>query len=497
MILPRIDLKIIGTAGTGKTTRLLQEIKRRHGDQLDNVTYITFNRAAAAEARKRLGIGKRDAWVGTIHSIFTRLLHYYDVSEFVERFRATMRDGGIEQIKLRFFRQIGVEYDPEDREGETLGKRADYIKTRILLSGNPRREIDQLSDSFPQEVEVAQQLIEYLEDNGYVDYDHAVAYVYKERVPFATDAVYVDEAQDLSPLEYSIVARHNGFVAMAGDYLQAIYLFRGARPELFLHTPAKEVIELDTTYRLPQNIWDFAVSSFYSQLGVHIPRVKSAKVGERGEIEVLDNFLVDSAIEHAIREAREGKTVFFLTRTNELARRLRHRFVENFSVLPNVFKDITKYRRAFGFVEAVRALAVRSVFPYMHKYLKAYIEDERLLRLVEHGLYDPLLVFDRQKFLNDLGKGGFSRSVLDALESGTLVPMRNLYVDTMHSVKGAECDSTYILDELPNSVWERLAEREILNSEAMLYGVASTRGRNKLVIVRGSQSFVTYLGVNP
>lgn len=494
MILPKINLKIIGTAGTGKTTRLLQEIQRRHGDQLDDVTYITFNRAAAAEARKRLGISKREAWVGTIHSIFTRLLHYYEISDFVERFRATMRDGGIEQIKVRFFRSIGVEYDPEDREGETLGKRADYIKTRILLSGDPRREMDLLTDSFPQEVEVARQLLEYLEENGYVDYDHAVAYVYKERVPFATSAVYVDEAQDLSPLEYNIIARHHGFVAMAGDYLQAIYLFRGARPELFLNTPAEEIIELDKTYRLPQNIWDFAVDSFYSHLGVRVPHVRSVR-SENGEIQLLDSFVIDVAMEHAIREADTGRTVFFLTRTNEMARKLRYRFVEQFSVLPNVFKDIAKYRRAFGFVEAVKALKVRSVFPYMQKYLGEYI-DKQHIQLVLHGLLDPLLLFDREKFVGDLGGGGFSARVLEALENERLRALRNLYVDTMHSVKGAECDSVYVLDDLPNSVWSRIMDADTLHSEAMLYGVAATRGRQKLVIIRGSQSLLNYLGVS-
>jgi len=93
--------------------------------------------------------------------------------------------------------------------------------------------------------------------------------VYREDLPLPyldgckVEALFVDEAQDLSELEFALVRQwlpdlHT--LVLAGDPDQAIFKFRGACPEDF-HDPttwAGETTELGQSYRLPPAIHAYA-----------------------------------------------------------------------------------------------------------------------------------------------------------------------------------------------------------------------------------------------
>ncbi|NJE79690.1 3'-5' exonuclease, partial [Thermococcus sp. GR4] len=63
-----------------------------------------------------------------------------------------------------------------------------------------------------------------------------------------------------------------------------------------------------------------------------------------------------------------------------------------------------------------------------------------------------------------------------------------LYVDTMHSAKGLEADTVFILNELPKKVYKEAITNEG-ESEAKVLFVALTRARKKLVILNGIRTF--------
>nr|HDN00654.1 ATP-dependent helicase [Deltaproteobacteria bacterium] len=93
--------------------------------------------------------------------------------------------------------------------------------------------------------------------------------------------VLVDEFQDISPVQYSLIksmARKNGNITVIGDPNQAIYGFRGASPE-FMHCfktdfEDVETVVLDTVYRCPQVFLDAATSLIKDRSAVRLKSVK-------------------------------------------------------------------------------------------------------------------------------------------------------------------------------------------------------------------------------
>ena len=86
--------------------------------------------------------------------------------------------------------------------------------------------------------------------------------------------LFVDEAQDLSPIQLRLVGRCKAdHLCVVGDPLQAIYAFRGAMSDAFerIHAywPDAKVLPLQTSYRLPQSV--------LPELQGHNPRLTSAK----------------------------------------------------------------------------------------------------------------------------------------------------------------------------------------------------------------------------
>jgi DNA helicase-2/ATP-dependent DNA helicase PcrA len=74
------------------------------------------------------------------------------------------------------------------------------------------------------------------------------------------DVVFVDEAQDLSPIQwkmYDILKKNSKHVILAGDDDQAIYGWAGADVKRFQDEPAKDII-LPQSYRVPDTIQKIA-----------------------------------------------------------------------------------------------------------------------------------------------------------------------------------------------------------------------------------------------
>ena len=77
--------------------------------------------------------------------------------------------------------------------------------------------------------------------------------------------VLVDEVQDLSKLEWQVIskiAQKTEELFLVGDDDQAIYGWKGSDVRLFQKWPCKKenVTRLETSYRLPGKIYDFALS---------------------------------------------------------------------------------------------------------------------------------------------------------------------------------------------------------------------------------------------
>ena len=71
------------------------------------------------------------------------------------------------------------------------------------------------------------------------------------------DVVFVDEAQDLSPIQWKmvdIIKKNSKYVILAGDDDQAIYGWAGANVKKFQQEISKKDIILPQSYRVPQTV---------------------------------------------------------------------------------------------------------------------------------------------------------------------------------------------------------------------------------------------------
>jgi len=284
-----MKVAIIGRAGTGKTTYLLDKIL-----QLDpkRTIYISYTRKAVWEARerasKKFGLEKDDIqYFRTIHSLCYRLLGYTK--------EMCLKTSEIKE----FFDKKGIKFSPEPEVSEGLenevlklretgedmsdGNRIlgmlDYIQhtslTRIEKMNDRELmiKINGFINGFGKFESVylnsPSVLLGIVRDYqkmklGKVDYtDILLDFLETPSVPEEVEYLVVDEFQDLTPLMYEIVKifeSHTKDQFYAGDDIQTIYTFMGSKPDFLIseYNGTNNKVDLKKSWRMRENVWEFA-----------------------------------------------------------------------------------------------------------------------------------------------------------------------------------------------------------------------------------------------
>lgn len=252
--------KIFGPPGTGKTRQLLTLMERelQSGVSTRRVAYLTFTvearRVATTRALKHFSrLTKRDLpYFRTLHSIA------YDALG-VGR---TDLISSPEQL-LQFTDLTGLtfthghtHYDPA-AAGQYVASPGDHL---LAFDHFRRHNLWSLHDALHawEGDETYWELRHFTEsyaawkaDEYLVDFTDLL-----ERcdVTLPIDVMFVDEAQDLSRLQWRVLwklAANAQRVYLAGDDDQAIFTWAGACPTAFLEQPAQETTVLSQSYRTP------------------------------------------------------------------------------------------------------------------------------------------------------------------------------------------------------------------------------------------------------
>jgi DNA helicase-2/ATP-dependent DNA helicase PcrA len=262
--IPGGPVVVLAGAGSGKTRVLTRRIAWRiiRGEtDPDRVLTLTFTRKAAAELRQRQrDLGLRDqVAAGTFHAIaLTQLRQRWDERRTVP---PTLLDR-----KIRFLAQLmtGVKgAEPAEVMGEIDWARARLIEperydTAATQAGRtsplPPGGVADLMVRFAQEkrrkrvVDFDDLLTLAIRDLR-ADPDYAAAVRWRHR------HFYVDEFQDVNPLQYALLQEWLGDrddLFLVGDPNQAIYGWNGADPGLLSELAGRSetsVIELTDNYR--------------------------------------------------------------------------------------------------------------------------------------------------------------------------------------------------------------------------------------------------------
>lgn len=367
---------VIAGAGSGKTRVLTYKIVHllANGFEPNRILALTFTNKAAREMRERIQglVGEKTAsrlWMGTFHSIFSRILRYnsdligysrnytiYDTDDARSLIKMIVKDLGLDEKKYKISTiqnsiswaknaLISPEAYAADRELVESDRRAGRGRMAEIYKGYMAR--CRVADAMDFD-DLLYYTAVLLRDNP------PVLRHYREYFRY----VLVDEYQDTNFAQnyiMTMLTRGIGNVCVVGDDAQSIYSFRGASIKNILELkksyPNLLTFKLEQNYRSTQNIINAANSLIDKNERQIRKRVFSLnEVGDRVEVQAGHSDydeagLVASRI--VVQRARTGDPLSefaILYRTNAQSRVLEEALRRR-NILYKIYGGLAFYQR--------------------------------------------------------------------------------------------------------------------------------------------------------
>jgi DNA helicase II / ATP-dependent DNA helicase PcrA len=313
---------LIAGAGSGKTRVLtfrIAELMRKGVDPF-SIMALTFTNKAAKEMRERIekvvGHDARNLWMGTFHSVFSRILraeaHHlgypnsftiYDTDDSKQLIRTIVKEMGLDDTVYK---------------ANTVYNRISAAKNRLIswqdYAGNAELMADDAANLRPEMSRIYKTYALRCFKSGAMDFDDLlfntdklfrehleVLNKYQHRIRY----VLVDEFQDTNLCQYFIIRKLVSVtrnICVVGDDAQSIYAFRGADISNILNFerdyPELKVIKLEQNYRSTQNIVQ-AANSVIKRNKAQIPKNVWTSNEDGGLIELIK----------AVSDNEEGRLV--------------------------------------------------------------------------------------------------------------------------------------------------------------------------------------------
>jgi len=458
------------------------EMELDDGVPPERIGYVAFTRKAAAEAVSRLPVSPDEMpWCRTLHSLAFRW-HGLSRNDIMtpEHYREFGRQYG--------YHFTGKKDDTtglfEPRGDNAMLNAVDLARQRLTSVAEEAARLGIEQPVWAVE-RLAADLQAYKEREMLWDYTDML-----ERLEDGPelDVLIVDEAQDLTPLQWRVVRilmRPCKHVYIAGDDDQAIYEWAGADVGEFLRFPGQEMV-LGKSHRIPKAVQDIA-QRIVDGIQQRMPKRWRPREDD-GFVELgchLDNIDPSSG------------TWMFLARTHRqaavLGRHLRnvgrlYRTADGQSVKPEHMAAI----RTWEALRKGKRLPVSNV-RLVYDLMPSGVGYDRGMRSALDQLPDDaeLGIEDlRERFglrasgvwyeeLTRLGRDA-TEYIRDCLANGEREP--RCYVGTIHSVKGGEADYVVLCPDVP-------ARAELhTDAERRVWYVAMTRARKGVYVLRPLRS---------
>ena len=492
-MLPSRTQIILGPPGTGKTTTLLglMEKELEQGTEPDRIGFFAFTRRAAQEGKERamarFAITNRDLpYFRTLHSLAFQQLGLSRSS--------VLGSTGIAELNERLNLNLSL-YGSNDTDlmSMTSDDRLLFIENlariREVSLKDQHLTVDDTVNWFELE-RFARGLELFKQERLLLDYTDMLTDFLRDGVAPSLDVMFVDEAQDLSPLQWSVVRKlceNTDRIYLAGDDDQAIYRWAGADVDYLIRN-SKDAMILKQSYRVPQSIHHVAhrcISQVSSRIHKEwLPREEEGEVAwipdvndvdmEKGDWLVLarTNYLLGGLKDYCKSEG----WFFQINHQNSIAVEKVHA-VRNWERLRK--GQPVSVGDAITILKYIRKLKVPD--------LLENLDGEVTLSLAELRRYVPQLKddvwYDILTAIN-VNEISYIRAMLRRGEKITKTP--RIRLSTIHSAKGGEATNVLLLTDLSSRVYEEYERNP--DDESRVFYVATTRAKEKLVLVEPQTS---------
>lgn len=334
--------------GTGKTFTLIQRIAyilEQKPDSASKMVCISFTNKAADELHVRLKKKCGEA---------------------------------ASQIRVSTFRAFCLYWLKKETSGLQVvaEEERSYFLKRLFpdLSRREQADLQQSIQDFlssdtekPNNLQVEQYLL-LLDNNKRIDIDGVTRKFLltilqgkkKSEIEQAVSELFIDEFQDLNFLQYEVIKRCAAFATIfaIGDPDQAIYGFRGSRPEFFYAFPQEfpcTVASLSENYRNPQTVLD-AAQTLIQHNPALLERVRLG-ANHHSKLPIL----------HCVSSTEKQEAVFIGSMIEELVGGTSHRDIEKASWNDNMqvsFSDIAVLYRSAGVADNLVAILEKKALPF-------------------------------------------------------------------------------------------------------------------------------------
>jgi DNA helicase-2/ATP-dependent DNA helicase PcrA len=470
-------IKIYGPPGTGKTFRLIRRVNAyvRTGTPYHKIGYFAFTKKAAKEARNRIGVDEKQVpYFQTLHAFCFHLLNLNE--------SAIIQPHHYEALgkKLNIRVNFNDKYNDEQTHFLTCNNPYFQMIQRSINKDIPLREEFNLNEHDRKDIDswdtlnhIYINLQEYKKKMHLLDFNDLIKKVINSGKIPKLKAIFIDEAQDLSPLQwqlYNKLRENCDDMYLAGDDDQAIFAWAGADVNRFIKEPANERV-LRYSRRVSRAVQEqsqIAVSRI-SGIRKHKEYLPRAQEGFASHINNLGQV-----------DLTKGKWLI-LTRTKsnllDIMKELKSKNIYYQSNKGKSF-NVGIYNGAMAYTKWIRE----------GKLEEKEINDVR--EYIPNGNWDPeknwydIFVADQKEIL-------YIRNIISGGEK--LYENARIWLSTIHAIKGGEEDNVILSLHQGSKVQKSIRlSVDKQDEEHRVWYVGITRARNNLYKLKAKKKIKEY-----